>query len=372
MVLSNYKIPSTWNTKVSSSFEAAWAGDLEKIKSFTLTPWGSDQREPPLKIAVSDAVNNNPFSLAFVGGHFETAKAILDIVQAQWSPTEEAKARFKMVTPEDDEESCEESDTNDGDSEPEIYKEIINDQFTIENIGQVSMQVRSDVLPSSILNWAAPTFEVHSDKAGETNFACQNLLTHMIWQNDTHRFTQLLDLNARFASNQPDDGDDEKSKIYTVSVNEFENAISKGRTHMLAEVIRRFGAGIPLEDLVKKSGVEMKTKARYYQGLTVYGKKRADWARAGRNLVVRPTGNKLPPLLSAAFKGSLESVEWFLGDAPLRHYREFGTSKVAKEDPRLKHLNEAPGGFDRAITKWLGMQSKLIPFSSVSFANSYR
>ncbi|RYC64850.1 hypothetical protein CHU98_g1360 [Xylaria longipes] len=346
-------LTSNRNDAYLQLFEAAWAGDLERIKSLTLGPWGPDEKEPPLKIAVSDSADNNPFSLAFLKGHFETAKAILEISQAQWLPTEEEKARFIMARPDVDQESYEESDASGSDSEPEIYKEIINDQFTIDNIGQVSMQVKSNVLPSSFISWFAPTFVLRGDKVENTNLGTQNLLTFTMTQNDSYRFTFLLDMHTRFASNRPEDGEDESTKFYTFPEVEFEHAIRMGRTNMLAEVIRRVGAGIPLEDLVKKSGTQMKVKPRYYQGLTVYGKKRADWATAGRNLVVKSTGSKVPPLLRAALKGSLDSVEWFLGDAPMRHYREFGTSKVAREDPRLKHLNESPGGFDRAITKWL-------------------
>lgn len=55
----------------------------------------------------------------------------------------------------------------------------------------------------------------------------------------------------------------------------------------------------------------------------------------------------------------MESVEYFLSDAPHRHYSEFGKSKAAREDARLKHLKESPGGFDRAISKWLGADSKI-------------
>lgn len=87
---------------------------------------------------------------------------------------------------------------------------------------------------------------------------------------------------------------------------------------------------------------------------------RSDWANAGRNLVVKATGSKVPPLLTAALSGSLQSVEWFISDTPMRQYLEFGNSKTAKDDPRLKHLSQSPGGFDRAILKWLGIQSEFI------------
>jgi hypothetical protein len=123
-------------------------------------------------------------------------------------------------------------------------------------------------------------------------------------------------------------------------------------------IIKRTGAGIPLDHLVKKSGVEIKKKPRYYQGLTVYGKKRKDWANAGRNMVTRTSGSKTPPLLDAALAGNIESVEFFLSDAPNRLYSEFGKSKAAREDERLKGLRNSPGGFDRAIARWLGADSK--------------
>ena len=297
---------------------------------------------------------NNPFSLAFLRGHFDTAKAILEIVQAQWSPTDEEKARFKMSKFEDEEHSYQDSEASDSGSEPEIYKEIINEQYTIDNIGQVSMQVKSNILPSAVLEWKVPTFALRDDEVKK--LYTQSLLNFSISENDSQRFSFLLDMHKLFVKKSEDE--DDSSKLYAFPKAEFEYAIHHGRIDMLAEAIRRTGAGIPLEELVKKSGTEMKVKPRYYQGLTVYGKKRADWALAGRNLVVKSAGTQVPPLLTAALSGSVESVEWFLGDAPMRHYREFGTSTVAKEDPRLKHLNESPGGFDRAIMKWLSVQSK--------------
>jgi hypothetical protein len=75
-------------------------------------------------------------------------------------------------------------------------------------------------------------------------------------------------------------------------------------------------------------------------------------------MVTRSSGPRTPPLLYAALAGNLDSVEFFLGDAPHRLYSEFAKSKASKEDYRFKHLKESPGGFDRAISKWLGADSK--------------
>lgn len=346
------------------SFEAAWTDDLDKIKSLTLSAWGADKSEAPLKMAVKDHNWNTPFSLAFLRGHLDTARAILEIVQAQWSPVEEQAKRYKMTRGEDEDDSYE-SDDEDGDEHPKIYEEIVDDQFTIENIGQVSMKVKSHDLPCQILEQRAPTFIVRGDQIDDSpdSFGTQFLLHFAIAHDDKERFNFLVDTNVHFRTHLPSEAEeDESDRFYSLPGYAFSLAIKLGRTDFLSNVITRFGAGIPLEHLVKKSGVEIKTKPKSYQGLTVYGKKRSDWANAGRNVIVKQaTGSQVPPLLTAAQEGCLTSVEWFLSDTPMRQYLEFGKSKVAQEDPRLKHLNKSSGGFDRAVGKWLGLQSKYSP-----------
>jgi hypothetical protein len=86
---------------------------------------------------------------------------------------------------------------------------------------------------------------------------------------------------------------------------------------------------------------------------------RGDWATAGREVLVdKPSGTETSPLLLAASAGRIETVEWFLSDTPLRHYLTFAKSEAARKDARLKHLAQAPGGFDGAISKWLHDQSR--------------
>lgn len=310
-----------------------------------------------MAIAVGDQNWNSPFSLAFLRGHLDVAKAILEIIQAQWAPKEEKTKRYKM-TKDEDEGSGEDSEDDSDNDGPNIYEEIVDDQFTIDNIGQLSMQVKSQVTP---INWISQNFSTFAMRNGKIHDprTPESLMAFALRHNDNERFKFLLDLSIYYAAHRPDtENDDESSKFFAFPESLFKEAVKLGRTDILSDVISQAGAGIPLEHLVKKSGVEMKTKPRYYQGLTVYGKKRSDWANAGRNIIVKATGSRVPPLLTAAVEGSLASVEWFLSDTPMRQYLEFGKSKVAKEDPRLKHLSQSPGGFDRAITKWLDLQSK--------------
>ncbi|VUC34464.1 unnamed protein product [Clonostachys rosea] len=332
--------------------EAAWSGDLETIKSLTLQAWGEGQEQPPLKIAISDDNNNSPFGLAFFRGHYEVAEAILEIVKAQWSPPEKDKVRYKLNTENEDEESyedsCAESDSENED--PQIVSEKINQKFTIDDIGHVSMKVNSSVRPLTVLlQWIG---------------VCKSTPLHLCFENDDMSGLKLLiDWAQRWALHKFEDSEtntDEPSGAFVFPQSELQWAIENGKTEMLGLIIKRTGAGIPLDHLVKKSGVELQEKPRFYQGLTVYGKKRKDWATAGRNSVVRTSGMKTPPLLHAALGGSIESVEFFLGDAPHRLYAEFGKSKAAKSDSRLTHLKDSPGGFDRAISKWLGADEDLV------------
>ena len=74
-------------------------------------------------------------------------------------------------------------------------------------------------------------------------------------------------------------------------------------------------------------------------------------------MVTRTSGMRSPPLLHAALAGSLESVEFFLSETSHKVYVEFGKSKAAREDMRFRHLKDSPGGYDRAIGKWLGADS---------------
>ncbi len=140
-------------------FNAAFNGDLETIKSLTLGSWDDAKEEAPLKIAVHDQHRNNPFSLAYTRGHYDVAKAILEIAQAQYVPEEAAKTRYTMEANEENSEYSDDSDCSDSESvlstgsHPRIYRQIVDAQFTIENIGEVSMKVNSRTKPMEMIGW---------------------------------------------------------------------------------------------------------------------------------------------------------------------------------------------------------------------------
>lgn len=259
------------NEALGCRFEAAWSGDLEKIRSLALCTWGEDEAEPPLQIAVKDAENNTPLSLAFFRGHYDVAWAIVEIAHAQYSPPEEEKKLYRL---EDGPDSEDYSDS-DGDDEPRVVSRTVDKKFTIENIGEISLNVKSPIKALDFIHWTCNTFEV---KDGVPDFTTCSMSSP--WEfltvngKDSYAFKTYLEMCIHFGGKKYNaaPGDDHTS--YAPSECDFRRMIEYGRLDMLKEIIPKTGAGIPLDQLVKQSGVEMKAKPRYYLGLTVYGKKR--------------------------------------------------------------------------------------------------
>lgn len=188
------------------------------------------------------------------------------------------------------------------------------------------------------------------------------MLWHVIKNNDRKGLEFYYHLAADLTSQkrgergERDDGENDQVVIFPQWA--FLLAVKDEHIELLRDMIKWTGAGLPLEHLVKETGIELQEKPRYYQGLTVYGKKRCvdtgdskrsrpltssnrkDWAAAGRGIISQSTPSGISPLLYAAREGN--EVEFFLTDAPLRCYLEFSKSRAAKEDVRLNHLNQSP------------------------------
>ncbi|KAL8370906.1 hypothetical protein RB595_000985 [Gaeumannomyces hyphopodioides] len=342
-------------------FEAAWSGNLERIKELTLASWDEEKREPPLMVSVQDTQRNNLFVTAVLRGHWEVAKAILEISQAQYAPEEVKTTRFTMDRPEDNSDCCSSGESVDEhDDKPKIFARIVDDRFTVDNIGEISMQVKSRTKPLNMLLAQAELIGADPWHSSTST----TLFEHAIRENDLGLLRFLLETAMSLPVEKAED-EDESAHFFDFPREAFEQAISSGHVEMLGEIIRRTGAGLPLEEMVKQSGIKMDVKPRYYQGLSVYGKKRNDWAAAGRTVLTKSTGITTSPLLLAAAKGSIESVEWFLSDAPLRNYLEFCGTKAAREDARLKHLSATAGGFEKAVTAWLRNQDELVLHAAV-------
>lgn len=229
--------------------------------------------------AIVDDMRSTPFSVAFCCGHRDAARNILDIVQAQWSPEDKDDVRYHMRTEQDDDEynSDEASGDDESDtSEPQIMAQKIDQRFTIDNVGQVSMQVKSRIKPLDLIfrsydNVWSPGGELLGDKV-------RSLLQGVMHEDDTAGLKYLLELIQHFASRKFDGDEDNTDGVLSIPPADMLFAIKEGKTDFLGLIIKRTGVGLPVDQLVKKTGVALKKKPRYYQGLTVYGKKRYGWS----------------------------------------------------------------------------------------------
>ncbi|KAL4998867.1 ankyrin repeat-containing domain protein [Aspergillus recurvatus] len=329
-------------------FEAAWIGDIETIKSLTLSNWGPDKQRPPLEIGVTDFFGNySPFTLAVIQGHYEAAKAIIAISIAQYKPDEQQKStRYRIAEIDDD---------SDADSEDiELETHIIDDRFTIENIGETKNQVESKISPETVLRGAC-SLNLFLGEIQELEHRTIDLLEYAIWKDDVELLKFLIALGQELSARKKDE---HHSAIYSIPHAAFVLAMRLGRVRLLEEMIKRTGAGLPIDKLAENSGVEVKEKPKYYQGLSVHGKKRADWAAAGGGMPVTRAIDMSPPLLLAAREGNLAVVEWFLGTAPGRYYTEF--VRTHRKDPRLKQLSMSAKGAEQSILEWLSSRRDLV------------
>ncbi|KAL2862382.1 ankyrin repeat protein [Aspergillus lucknowensis] len=335
-------------------FEAAWSGDIETIKSLTLGACAPNKERRPLEIGVTDHRDFSAFSLAILRGHLDAASAIIAIAMAQYMPVDRGQTtRYRM---QDDADSDNDSYDSDANSENfHIKSHVVDAEYTTENVGEAPKDVESKISPLSVLH-VPSTIHLFVDQSklseGER---IGDLIQYAIWKDDVELLNHLIDLGQELVAMKKYEF---HSPAYTVSHDQFLKAIRLGRLRCLEVLIKRTGAGLPLDKLAEKSGVEIKEKPKYYQGLSVHGKKRADWAAAGGGIPVTRAMDMSPPLLHAAKEGNLAAVEWFLGTAPGRYYLEF--AKAHKKDGRLKKLALTEKGLERSILDWLSSRRDLV------------
>ncbi|KZF21130.1 ankyrin repeat protein [Xylona heveae TC161] len=342
-------------------FEAAWMGDIETIKLLTLAHWGANAENPPLMVAVKDSRGFSPFFIAIMRGHLSAARAIFDIADVQFEPPEEPRKQYNMADDEDD------SDSEEGDQVP-IYGELVDEKFTIDDLGAVSKTVKSKVRPTEMLCWAARISDQDSSQVfpknilpgfeGWQNYV--NPLRYAIQKNDAELTKYILSIGNEFAARL---AQEDEPHLYEVGNDDFEAAVRLGAIGPLAEMIRISGAGLPLDSLSRRFGTQIKTQPKHYQGLSIYGRKRADWAQHGRNENIWKNGNSRPPLLIAAHAGCIESVEWFFSDAPARLYKEY--LEENRDDVRVQALLRGSQSLDKLISSWLGTRKNLVAHCAV-------
>lgn len=360
--------------EMAKLFQACWVGDVQTIKSYTLAAQGEgDTLVPPLSISTTDFLGYNAFQICVLRSHREAARLVLEVARLQYTPRESTgTTRYMLGNGSDD-------GRNDVD-DIEIHSWIVDERFTIEDIGGVCLQVKSHTKPTNLVqNTCSVKPGGHNQPSSgrliniwknisDTSFDSEhdplarhpptNLVQFATRINDKDLFLFLLDMTEDQAIRKLPGDVEDAPRFFEFSSQDFNYVLECGRIDFLPEIIKRTGKGIPLDALAKKSGVEVKETPKWYQGLSVHGRKRADWAQADRGMRTQQTYNSHPPMLQAALKGHQLIVEWFQTKEATNCYFEF--SKTYQDDKRLQMLAQSREGLNNSITKWLNQHSHLL------------
>ncbi|KAJ6144623.1 hypothetical protein N7470_008518 [Penicillium chermesinum] len=344
-------------------FEAAWRGDLHTIKKLTLGMWGPAQDQPPLEIAVCDQYGFSCPSIAILRGHLQVSEEILGILKAQYKEKTGPRQRLEMRS---DDYSDDESDSDSNHDGLDVVGREVDDQFTYENVGQVVTDVESSVSPLAALQkscsahlfldeWPEIQRTVYipadTDYPNCRKFNVCSLTKYAIVKNDISLLNFLLKTRQKcqvFSTHSTPD----------LLHDDFQLAISLSRIDCLTSLIQKAAVGLPLQKLAEQSGCDTEEKYKYYPGLSIRGKKRKDWASAGRGEIVMEAPEGRPPLLIAAMQGKITVVEWFLSTAPGRHYVEYVSSHM--EDEHVQKLARSKLGLEGSILNWLQTRNNLV------------
>ncbi|EGP89184.1 uncharacterized protein MYCGRDRAFT_92101 [Zymoseptoria tritici IPO323] len=345
-------------------FEAAWNGEISAVKQLTLMTWNNKDGEtqPPLQVAVKDSRDHSPFSIAIARGHLELAAAIMAIAQAQYMPPDES-AKQRFVLDGGAGENDESNDSGSDSSSVELASESIDPNFTVENVGEISLQVKSRVKPLAMMMWRCCNLKEFLPEAAKRSTPRKlfpnTVLSFAVHADDEELLDFLLSLGERYSESQ--DSEESDTDFFDMLDHDFQETLRLDRPHLLAHLIQRSATGAPIRDLIKRSGVETKEKPKYYQGLSVHGKKRKDWAarprKTRRDYGAGPIDKDTAPVLQAAYYASIQSVEWLLSDAPARCYSEF--AERHPEHVRVKALSQAESGFDGSVQQFLNARVHL-------------
>jgi ankyrin repeat protein len=369
------EISSAQVTKYVNLFDAAWNGDLGIVRELTTEPQGENKDEPPLLIAVTDGLGNSPFSVAILRGHLDMAMTILAIASAQYVPEKKDRS-YEMDDSGDGEDSEYDGAGSESGGESraimlhERLPPSVRNQFTIDDIGQLSLLVQSQRSPLTLLRGYPPVRKfvesgccIPSTNGEQPPPTVDSLLQYAMFRNDKDLFLTLLNAMMKYEAEDNAKKGDPTPKRFTMVLAEFTYALQLGRFDFLSEMMKRTGVGIPFDQLIKLSGGAVpEKKSTQYEGLTIRGKKKKAWARAYG--VFEGTINEpktSPPLLLAAYHGSLESVEWLFSDAPTRLYQEY--VEANKQYADVDAFSKLPGGAESAISQWLDKRSKFSPFT---------
>lgn len=216
----------------------------------------------PLNISAKDVEGNNVFGIAVLRGHHDLARALVEISFAQYDPSEEAPTRTRYRISSE----CGFA----------IDTLVDDDKFTIDNIGELSTQVKSKVSPLDFMICGFRVEEfvqyIHPEEVYPKRLKPRSRYwTPMEWSvatNDKSLYAFLFDLVVEWTDRLAHKLDG-SAGIPSINPSHFMTAVQEGRIELLAEMIKHTGAGLELESLVNKSEVKYRETPKYYQGLSV-------------------------------------------------------------------------------------------------------
>ena len=368
-------------------FEAAWRGDEEHLKTLTMG-------KNPLPVSVTDTAGWTCFSIAVARGHYDLARKVLEICAMQYKPDDDKpKSRMRLRGPAD---SVDSDDEDSSDALSLVESEVGDAGYTLQDIAQVSDAVQSKVTPSRLMGMMAPVWRVMDetrDEATKKLMLSNRSDPYSVWrvddqyswtwhreavsqeltltnttlerlavvQNDTKMLHFILEMGAKYCNWGKKD--DEDAKIFGISDDDFHFAMNLGRLEMIADIIQQTGCYFPLQKLANTSGIKLEERPRYYQGLTVHGKKREDWAERARGGTKSVEEDDRSVVLRAVFLGNVQTAEYLTSRSPLERYLEF--AHRFGDDKRLQILAKAKGGVAQVLGKWLDLRVDLLLHAAV-------
>lgn len=140
-------------------------------------------------------------------------------------------------------------------------------------------------------------------------------------------------------------------------------ALTLGRTEILEEIMKTVSFAIPFEELEEADEEFQMQKPKYYQGLTVYGTKRKDWASSSYPAYGTSSDKSQKPIQVAVYFGQLDSTKWLLSERPFECLKVF--MKSHPDTMRTKLLEKQGDKLGFLLQKGLGVETTLLPHLAV-------
>ncbi|KAL7276030.1 hypothetical protein RUND412_000999 [Rhizina undulata] len=348
----SFKFPdlASKNEGYKALFEAAWSGDAHTIKTLTLGPSGEGENKiPALRISICDMNGLSTFAIALHRGHRDIAKLILDIAQTQYQPNQSlAVEKYVFCDKEAMDTEDEDEDYEEGDLV--IYKKLIDDEFTIENLGARSDLVKCNISPMDVFNCKFDAKILIQDGPIYVDMIRWNVVTMAVYDNDLGLLRYLLNLANELQS---------QGAMAVLQWEAVELAVKLDRIEFLEELMKSVSFGIDYEALENEEDESEETrivKPKFYPGLTVRGKKLKEWAKQANPGYSnnRPGWSSRKIMECASYNRCLDSIKWLLSPKPLaclQHYmannqEDANVKLLMKQGPKLGELLRSSLGTD--------------------------